>query len=222
MTPRHGRRRSVPLRPLALAAGVITVVAGVGVGLAPDDTGTSPTASGHRTAADSAASSASPMAEEAASTPSSEAAAESRSPEPERTTAGPKPSRTATGRAGETPGERAKRGDGRGTPGEPAAQPAPDTDPAQAPDTVAGEVLRLVNQERSAVGCPSIEADTRLADAAQKYSDTMAAHDHFSHTGPDGSQVGDRVQRAGYEWSAVGENIARGGPWWTQVFGTGR
>jgi uncharacterized protein YkwD len=35
----------------------------------------------------------------------------------------------------------------------------------------------------------------------------MACNDFFSHTGSDGSSVGDRVLRQGYVWSWVGENI---------------
>jgi uncharacterized protein YkwD len=35
----------------------------------------------------------------------------------------------------------------------------------------------------------------------------MACNDYFSHTGSDGSNVGDRVLAEGYRWSWVGENI---------------
>ena len=35
----------------------------------------------------------------------------------------------------------------------------------------------------------------------------MACNNYFSHTGSDGSGVGDRVSAEGYDWSWVGENI---------------
>lgn len=37
MRSRHRKRRSVPLRPIALATGALTVMAGVGAGLALED-----------------------------------------------------------------------------------------------------------------------------------------------------------------------------------------
>lgn len=49
----------------------------------------------------------------------------------------------------------------------------------------------------------------QLGAAAQRHSEDMAEHGHFSHTGTDGSSVGDRASAAGYEWRRVGENIAR-------------
>lgn len=49
-----------------------------------------------------------------------------------------------------------------------------------------------------------------LKRAANRHSRDMATNDFFSHTGSDGSSVGDRVSDTGYRWSAVGENIAAG------------
>ena len=46
--------------------------------------------------------------------------------------------------------------------------------------------------------------------AAYRHSRDMADHDHFSHTGTDGSTLGARVDAAGYAWSGVGENIGAG------------
>ena len=39
----------------------------------------------------------------------------------------------------------------------------------------------------------------------------MACNNFFSHTGSDGSNVGQRVNAQGYLWSWVGENIFAGG-----------
>jgi len=52
--------------------------------------------------------------------------------------------------------------------------------------------------------------DCRLEDAAQAHSNDMAELEYFSHTGPDGVEMGERVRSRGYDWSAVGENIAGG------------
>ncbi len=49
-----------------------------------------------------------------------------------------------------------------------------------------------------------------LETAAVSHSDDMATNNFFSHTGSDGSSVGDRVSNAGYVWSRVAENISAG------------
>jgi len=38
----------------------------------------------------------------------------------------------------------------------------------------------------------------------------MARHNYFSHSGRDGSNPWDRIERAGYKWRSSGENIAAG------------
>jgi uncharacterized protein YkwD len=38
----------------------------------------------------------------------------------------------------------------------------------------------------------------------------MASNNFFSHTGSNGSSVGNRATSAGYSWTAIGENIAAG------------
>ena len=49
-----------------------------------------------------------------------------------------------------------------------------------------------------------------LTQAAVGHSDDMVTHNFFSHTGSNGSTLGDRVTAAGYAWRGVGENIAAG------------
>ena len=49
-----------------------------------------------------------------------------------------------------------------------------------------------------------------LALAAEWHSEDMAENDFFSHTGSDGSDIGERLETAGYSASAWGENIAAG------------
>ena len=71
-------------------------------------------------------------------------------------------------------------------------------------------VLELTNAERAKAGLKPLTLNNQLAEAAQGHSDSMAADDFFSHTGADGSSVGDRVKEEGYEFARTGENIAAG------------
>ncbi|MFB7864835.1 CAP domain-containing protein [Streptomyces sp. NPDC056069] len=88
--------------------------------------------------------------------------------------------------------------------------PAHDTGSRPAGSSEVDEVVRLVNVERAAAGCKALAVDADLTQAAQDYSDSMAATGNFSHTGTDGSQPQDRIEAAGYTWSRSGENIAKG------------
>jgi uncharacterized protein YkwD len=54
--------------------------------------------------------------------------------------------------------------------------------------------------------------NANLAQAAAGHSEDMVAQNFFSHTGSNGSSVGDRATAAGYLWRSVGENIAAGQP----------
>ncbi|MEV4937287.1 CAP domain-containing protein [Streptomyces zaomyceticus] len=88
--------------------------------------------------------------------------------------------------------------------------PKPESDARPAGGGAAEEVVRLVNAERAAAGCKALTVDADLTEAAQDYTDDMAATGNFSHTGTDGSQPQDRIEAAGYAWSRSGENIAKG------------
>jgi len=68
-------------------------------------------------------------------------------------------------------------------------------------------VLDLINQERQNQGLPAYALSGQLRSAARGHSQDMACNEFFSHTGSDGSSVGDRVSAEGYGWSWVGENI---------------
>jgi uncharacterized protein YkwD len=83
----------------------------------------------------------------------------------------------------------------------------------------AERVLELVNQARaSARMCGNrkfaavkpLRWNDKLARAAQTHADDMAQFNYFSHTGRDGSNPAQRVERAGYRYRATGENIAAG------------
>lgn len=50
----------------------------------------------------------------------------------------------------------------------------------------------------------------KLEAAAKSHSEDMAENDYFSHTGPEGAGIEQRVGNQDYVWQAVGENIAAG------------
>ena len=81
------------------------------------------------------------------------------------------------------------------------------------------KLLQLVNEQRSK-GCNcGTEYYAPTTQLTWNNTLTLTAYDHsfdmnkknfFSHTGSDGSNVGDRATRRGYIWKALGENIAKG------------
>jgi uncharacterized protein YkwD len=96
---------------------------------------------------------------------------------------------------------------------DPASWPGGDGPPnshSSCPATRAQEVLDAVNRERSRHGLPPMLAHAALARAASAHSADQARQGRLSHTGSDGSTVGQRLQREGYRWSSVGENVAGG------------
>jgi uncharacterized protein YkwD len=80
-------------------------------------------------------------------------------------------------------------------------------------------MLQLVNEVRQK-GCncsgtyyPPVNTLTwndKLEAAALTHAADMKQKNYFSHTAKDGSNGGDRIQRAGYLWKTYGENIAAG------------
>lgn len=82
-------------------------------------------------------------------------------------------------------------------------------------------MLDLLNEARGR-GCPCgstmmppvppLEWNDTLARAAYLHSVDLKSKNILSHTGSDGSSVGERVSRQGFAWSALGENIASGDP----------
>lgn len=71
-------------------------------------------------------------------------------------------------------------------------------------------VLRLVNNKRANKGLKALSLNSKLQQAAQAHTQDMAVNDFFSHTGSDGSSMGDRLRRVGYSYSYAAENIAAG------------
>ena len=70
--------------------------------------------------------------------------------------------------------------------------------------------LAAVNAARASGGRAALVYDMRLEAAARAHGQDMAARGFFSHTGSDGSDIGDRLRRAGYAFCFGAENIAAG------------
>jgi serine protease len=92
----------------------------------------------------------------------------------------------------------------------PAPGPAPSLPPAPAPSSEAQQVLDLVNVERAKAGAAPLAFHDALMRAAQAHSEDQAAHNQMSHTGSDGSNLGQRLTRVGYPFRTWGENVAYG------------
>lgn len=93
--------------------------------------------------------------------------------------------------------------------------------PTVAMSTQAAEqrILDLVNRARAAprrCGSLAFQAaapvrwNDALAEASRRHAEDMARHNYFSHSGRDGSDPAQRIERAGYRYRATGENIAAG------------
>lgn len=76
--------------------------------------------------------------------------------------------------------------------------------------SIVNQIVSLTNSFRQQNGLAPLSLNYRLSSAAQTHTQNMAFQDFVSHTGVDGSTVGQRVSATGYKWSLVAENIAAG------------
>ena len=83
----------------------------------------------------------------------------------------------------------------------------------------AQRVLDLVNQARATPrycgnrafnAARPVRWNDSLAEASRLHAEDMARYNYFSHSGRDGSDPAQRVERAGYRYRSTGENIAAG------------
>lgn len=84
----------------------------------------------------------------------------------------------------------------------------------------ANELANLINNARAQNGLSALTVNAQLTAAAQAHSIDMACHGLISHSGSDGSSVGQRVAAAGYSASRSSEIIYGSGypqtafDWW--------
>ncbi|GIM83099.1 CAP domain-containing protein [Salinispora arenicola] len=196
--PPAGRRNRRPLF-IGGAAAAATLVVSLGVGavtlIGGDDTrptsaaedivATNPTfgeSSAPATPTTTASPSTTPASPSPSATPSRKPA-----PAPSRSTAAsrPTPARTTTSPAGSN-----------------------STPPSGNISADAAKVVSLVNAERAKAGCKALSVDDKLMTAAQRHSQDQADNKKMTHTGSNGSTLGDRVKAVGYRFRAAGENVA--------------
>ncbi|NNJ11527.1 hypothetical protein EKD04_014415 [Chloroflexales bacterium ZM16-3] len=72
------------------------------------------------------------------------------------------------------------------------------------------QVLAHTNAYRDQAGCPALNLQSQLVQAAQRHSDDMALKDFVGHTGSDSSVPWDRIHDTGYQYSLAAENAAGG------------
>jgi len=77
-------------------------------------------------------------------------------------------------------------------------------------DATDASFASLLNAMRLDNSAGPVTHDVLLDQAAQDYAVVLIENDHFSHTGPDGSTLRERVDATGYQWAAIGENLGRG------------
>lgn len=75
---------------------------------------------------------------------------------------------------------------------------------------IVNQIVALTNSFRQQNGLAPVTFNSRLTRAAQTHAQNMALQDFVSHTGADGSDIGQRVSATGYRWSVAAENIAAG------------
>ena len=79
-------------------------------------------------------------------------------------------------------------------------------------ENVSAPAVAAVNKLRARHGRTALRAEPRLARAAASHADDMARKRFFSHTGSNGSTVGNRARAHEYGPCVIAENIAKGHP----------
>lgn len=82
--------------------------------------------------------------------------------------------------------------------------------PALAADNMSAAAGPVLADIRSRNDLPALTVSDALVRAAGAHARDMAQNDFFSHTGSNGSGIGDRARAAGYGFCFIAENIAKG------------
>lgn len=100
----------------------------------------------------------------------------------------------------------------------PAASPATSSSSSEAASipsadtSFAGEIIRLVNIERTKAGLAALTEDTGLDKTANIKARDMVMNDYFDHVSPSGVSPFDLMDANGIQYHYAGENIAMGYP----------
>ncbi|SEK97311.1 Cysteine-rich secretory protein family protein [Roseovarius nanhaiticus] len=79
-----------------------------------------------------------------------------------------------------------------------------------AAEDVSAAASPALSEIRGRNNLPPLETSAALARAASAHAEDMATNGFFSHTGSNGSGIGDRARAAGYGFCFIAENIAKG------------
>ncbi|MFM7756833.1 MAG: CAP domain-containing protein [Actinomycetota bacterium] len=110
-------------------------------------------------------------------------------------------------------------GEAKPCPAPPRPAPRPQSPATTAPPTTAApasaswqaDMLAAVNKVRTDRGLVPLALCGTLNTSAQNYANVLVTTGNISHTGPDGSDLRQRIQAAGYlGWTTIGENLAAG------------
>ena len=125
---------------------------------------------------------------------------------PEKTQASQPPAQVSgpPAQGNKTPASAAQTED---TPSETQAPPAEEP-AAGSPDTFAGDLLALINEDRAEAGLSPLTLDPALCSVAQLRAGECVTE--FGHTRPNGTPYKTAVSDAGISYSHVGENLASG------------
>jgi len=81
---------------------------------------------------------------------------------------------------------------------------------AQGVEDMSAAASAQVNDIRTRNGLAPLAASAGLTQAAAAHASDMQANGFFSHTGSNGSGIGDRARASGYGFCFIAENIAQG------------
>ena len=76
--------------------------------------------------------------------------------------------------------------------------------------SMAAEVVRLTNIQRSNAGLAALKESSSLSRLAQMKAEDMAVNGYFSHNSPTYGSAFDMLKSAGISYKTAGENIAKG------------
>jgi len=72
------------------------------------------------------------------------------------------------------------------------------------------DLLALINAERANRGLTTLIFNSNISKAARGHAQDMADNNFYSHSGWNGSTLGDRLTAAGYAWTYAAENLYAG------------
>ncbi len=98
------------------------------------------------------------------------------------------------------------------------AVPVASPPPVSQSEAAGRALVEMLNAERARRGLSAVSWHGQVAAAASAHSADMAGSRRMSHTGTDGSNAGQRLERTGFVWGSWAENVGAGYPNATAMF----